>query len=65
MFRFVTPESAAAVPSGIANDVSKTGGKRGKKRTKEALSIAQVSTASLGRFDDYQAGESKRKLTAR
>lgn len=58
----VTSYSPEAVP-GIPLELTGKQAKRGKGGVKSALKLAQVSTASMGRFDDYRTGEPERKLT--
>jgi len=48
---------------GIPLDMNTTQNKRGKAGVKSALKLAQVSTASMGRFDNYRPGEPERKLS--
>ncbi|KAJ1434065.1 ribosome biogenesis regulatory protein-domain-containing protein [Ochromonadaceae sp. CCMP2298] len=51
---------------GIPVDMGKNGKvKRGKGGLKNALQLAQHSTASMGRFDELRPGEPARKLTGR
>lgn len=57
-----TSYSPEAVP-GIPLELSGKQAKRGKGGVKGALKLAQVSTASMGRFDNYRDGEPERKLT--
>lgn len=57
----VTAYSPEAVP-GIPLELTGKQAKRGKGGVKNALKLAQLSTASMGRFDDYRTGEPERKL---
>ena len=38
--------------------------KRGKEGVREALKLTQVSTASMGRFDEMRKGEPAKKMKA-
>ena len=50
------------LPSGLADDLVRGRGQgRGKERTVNALKRAQVSTASMGKFDDIVKGEPSKK----
>jgi regulator of ribosome biosynthesis len=53
-----TPESVPGLPIDLINKVKK----RGKEGIKQALQLAQHSTASLGRFDEMRKGEPVRKV---
>ena len=53
-----TPASVPGLPIDLINKDKK----RGKEGIKQALQLAQHSTASLGRFDDMRKGEPARKV---
>lgn len=48
--------------AGIPLDMVKKGGKRGKEGVRQALQLAQHSTASMGRYDDKRYGEPEKKI---
>lgn len=48
--------------AGIPLDMVKKGGKRGKDGVRQALQLAQHSTASLGRYDEKRYGEPVKKI---
>jgi regulator of ribosome biosynthesis len=58
----VSSYSPEAVP-GIPLELTGKQEKRGKGGVKNALKLAQLSTASMGRFDNYRTGEPERKLS--
>lgn len=53
-----SPESVPGIPLELTGKQAK----RGKSGVKNALKLTQMSTASMGRFDDYRTGEPERKL---
>lgn len=54
------------LPSGLADDLVRGRGQgKGRERTADALKRAQVSTASLGKFDAALAGEPAKKATGK
>lgn len=63
------PESIPGIPLEILADdqsaSSKLSGKRGRAGVRQALSLVQHSTASLGRFDPQRQGEPEKKLKGR
>lgn len=52
------PSEAAGIPL----DMVKKNGKRGKEGVRQALQLAQHSTASLGRYDEKRFGEPEKKI---
>jgi regulator of ribosome biosynthesis len=48
------------IPAGVPMDITK-GKQRGMELTKKALRATQISTASLGKFDQMREGEPERK----
>lgn len=54
--------SDAEKTAGIPIDVVQKGAKRGKEGVRQALQLAQHSTASMGRYDDKRYGEPEKKI---
>ena len=52
----------AKTTAGIPVDMVKKGGKRGKDGVRQALQLAQHSTASMGRYDEKRHGEPEKKM---